>query len=140
MTLIYPNGYTYVDHIASRDFGNVLKALSPDGKEVALKVADDQGNVHRRFEREIKAMVGAAGDSTMPVLDYDDTFSWYAMPLASKTLADEPVPVKQPEDALVILEALAASLRPLHDQGQVHRDLKPENLLFLSDGSPGLSL
>lgn len=134
--LTYPQGYTYIDHIASRDFSNVLKALSPDGKEVALKVANDQGNVHRRFEREIKAMLGAAGKSTMPVLDYDSTFSWYVMPLASKTLADEAVPVKQPEEALVILQAVADSLRPLHDRGQVHRDLKPENLLFLSDEAP----
>lgn len=137
MAVIYPQGYTYIDHIARRDFRSVLKALSPDGNEVALKIANNRGVVHRRFEREIKAMLGTAGRNTMPVLDYDDTFSWFAMPLASKTLADEAVPVSQPEDALVILQAVADSLRPLHDQGQVHRDLKPESILFLSTEDSG---
>lgn len=77
-------------------------------------------------------MLAAAGQNTMPVLDYDDTYSWYTMPLASKTLAAELVPLARPEDALVILQAIADSLRPLHSQGQVHRDLKPANILFLS--------
>lgn len=137
MTLIYPQGYTYIDHIASHDFVSVVKALSPTGEEVALKVADNQGSVHRRFEREIKAMLDVAGQSTMPILDHDDTYTWYTMPLASKTLNSERVPVSRPEDALTILQTVADSLRPLHAQGQVHRDLKPENILFLSTEAPG---
>ncbi|MEW6903227.1 protein kinase [Trueperella pyogenes] len=137
MALIYPQGYTYIDHIASHDFVSVVKALSPTGEEVALKVADNQGSVHRRFEREIKAMLDVAGQSTMPILDHDDTYTWYTMPLASKTLNSERVPVSRPEDALTILQIVADSLRPLHGQGQVHRDLKPENILFLSTEAPG---
>lgn len=137
MALIYPHGYTYIDHIASHDFVSVVKALSPAGEEVALKVADNQGSVHRRFEREIKAMLDVAGQSTMPILDHDDTYTWYTMPLASKTLVSERVPVSRPEDALTILQTVTDSLRPLHAQGQVHRDLKPENILFLSVEDPG---
>ncbi|MSS85308.1 protein kinase [Actinomycetaceae bacterium WB03_NA08] len=137
MALIYPQGYTYIDHIASHDFVSVVKALSPTGEEVALKVADNQGSVHRRFEREIKAMLDVAGQSTMPILDHDDTYTWYTMPLASKTLNSERVPVSRPEDALTILQTVADSLRPLHAQVQVHRDLKPENILFLSTEAPG---
>ena len=137
MALIYPPEYEYVDHIASHGYTNVLKALSPKGVEVALKVADNQGNVHRRFEREIRATLDAAGPSTIPVLDYDDSYSWYTMPLASHTLATVKPPVAQASDTLVVLETIAESLRPLHESGQVHRDLKPENILFLPDENNG---
>jgi len=137
MVLNYPQGYTYIDHIASHDNVSVVKALSPSGQEIALKVADDQGGVHRRFEREIKAMLDVAGQSTMPILDHDDIYTWYTMPLASKTLNFERVPVSRPEDALTILQTVADSLRPLHARVQVHRDLKPENILFLSTEAPG---
>lgn len=137
MALIYPEGYRYIDHIASHEFTQVVKALSPNGVEVALKIADNQGNVHRRFEREIHATLDAAGPSTIPVLDYDDSYSWYTMPLASHTLAKTKTPVAQASETLVILETIAESLRPLHANGQVHRDLKPENILSLPDENDG---
>lgn len=56
MALIYPLEYEYIDHIASHGYTDVLKALSPNGVEVALKVANNQGNVHRRFERETRLL------------------------------------------------------------------------------------
>lgn len=131
MAFVYPEDYAYVDHIADHGRTAVVRALNPLGVEVALKLQDNVGNVPRRFEREIKAMLAAAGPSTMPVLDYDGTYGWYAMPLAAKTLADEVVPVETAQVAQAILRAIADSLRPLHEKGQVHRDLKPENILFL---------
>lgn len=137
MALRYPQQYRYIDHIAARDFGSVVKAQSPEGEQVALKVADNQGNVHRRFEREIRAMNCAAGFNTMPILDYDDSYEWYAMPLASHTLAEHQTPVAQAREAQTVLAAIAESLRPLHQRGQVHRDLKPENILFLPDENGG---
>jgi len=137
MAFTYPEGYAYVDHIADHGHTVVVKALSPTGDEIALKVQDNLGNRPRRFQREIGTMHRAAGPNTMPVLDHDDTYAWYAMPLASKTLADEWVPVAQPQDALAILRAIAGSLGPIHANGQVHRDLKPENILFLPGEGPG---
>lgn len=137
MALVYPKGYEYIDHIASHETASVFKALSPTGVEVALKAADNRENVHRRFEREIRATLDAAGPSTIPVLDYDDSFQWYAMPLASHTLADAQTPVEQSEDALAVLATITESLRPLHERGQVHRDIKPENILFLPDVDDG---
>lgn len=131
MAFIYPEDYTYVDHISDHGRTVVVRAFNPLGAEVALKVQDNVGNVSRRFEREIKAMLAAAGPSTMPVLDYDETYGWYAMPMASKTLANEVVPVDKVQDAQAVLQAIADSLRPIHANGQVHRDLKPENILFL---------
>lgn len=132
MTFIYPEGYRYVDHIANHRDTIVVKAQSQTGDVVALKIQRNVGNLSRRFEREIKAMLEAAGPNTMPILDYDDTYAWYAMPLAEKSLAEEIPPVMQPQEALSILQTIADSLRPLHENGQVHRDLKPENILFLS--------
>lgn len=137
MVLRYPQQYRYIDHIATRDTGSVLKVQSPEGGEAALKVADSWGNVHRRFEREIRAMEYAAGPSTMPILDYDDSCDWYAMPLASHTLAQHQTPVTQACEAQTILSTIAESLRPLHQRGQVHRDLKPENILFLPEDGGG---
>lgn len=130
MTFIYPEGYRYVDHIANHRDTIVVKAQSQTGDVVALKIQRNVGNLSRRFEREIKAMLEAAGPNTMPILDYDDTYAWYAMPLAEKSLAEEIPPVMQPQEALSILQTIADSLRPLHENGQVHRDLKPENILF----------
>lgn len=137
MAFTYPAGYTYVDHISDHGHTVVMHARSPTGADVALKVRGNVGNAAKRFEREIRAMIKAAGPSTMPILDHDETYAWYAMPLASKTLADERTPVAQPQDALAILQTIADSLRPIHESGQVHRDLKPENILFLPNNGSG---
>jgi len=137
MAITYPEGYTYVDHIATHEHTVVVKALSPTGDEVALKAQDNVGSLPRRFQREIDAMLKAAGPSTMPVLDHDESYAWYVMPLASKTLADELTPVATPQEARSILQVIGDSLRPIHLARQVHRDLKPENILHLPDEGDG---
>lgn len=44
-----------------------------------------------------------------------------------------------PEEALMILRAVADSLGYAHDAGIYHRDVKPENILFRDNGQPVLT-
>ncbi|MFZ3415670.1 protein kinase domain-containing protein [Arthrobacter sp. 3Tela_A] len=80
----------------------------------------------------MESMRTAAGVHVMPILDYDESYSWYSMPVAVRTLRETSVPTSF-EDCLLVLEAITAALQPVHSRGQVHRDLKPENVLWLED-------
>lgn len=129
-----PDGYDLVDQISSTAFSQVWEARDEHGAVVVLKLAPDREDKQRRFQREIEALSAARGPHTMPVLDHDDTFSWYAMPRAQRTLSDHPLPASLP-GAIAVVGAIAEALRPIHARGQVHRDLKPANILWLDDGS-----
>lgn len=128
-----PEGYDLDEQISATVFSQVWRARNMAGEPVVLKLAPSATDKLHRFQREIAAMQAARGPHTMPVLDHDDTFSWYAMPLARRTLAFEQVPVELPV-AVAVVDAIAVALRPIHAVGQVHRDLKPQNILWLDDG------
>ena len=72
-------------------------------------------------------MVAAANRHVMPILDYDSSHSWYAMPYASHALSEVAVPYSVSE-CVEILEAVAGGFESLHADDQVHRDLKPDNI------------
>lgn len=131
-----PDGYDLDNQISSTQSAQVWLAKDPSGGPVVLKLAANNSRVERRFKREIEAMRIAAGSNVMPVLDYDDSYSWYSMPVAARTLYDTAVPTSF-EESLLVLEAVTAALYPIHSRGQVHRDLKPQNVLWLDDEAGG---
>src|SRR5699024_587697 len=84
------------------------------------------------FHREIHALQAAQGYHVIPLLDHDDTYSWYTMPLAEHTLFDRKIADGFIE-GMAVLKALAEALRPIHPRQQVHRDLKPQHILWLNE-------
>lgn len=133
---VLPTGYDLDTQLSATKFSQVWTATNSAHGTVALKIAPNNERVEKRFHREILALKAAAGPHSMPVIDHDDTYGWYAMPLAERSLADDPAPASL-DAAIAVLEAIAHSLNPIHKTGQVHRDLKPQNILWLNTDSAG---
>lgn len=131
-----PNQFRRVEELDRTLNSIVTIVATSDGSEVALKQPSPSKGRQRRFKREVTAMRRFAGTHTMPVLDHDESFCWYTMPVAEATLAKQPT-YGDFQFALTILDAICESLRPAHAIGQVHRDLKPHNILWLIDDEPG---
>lgn len=128
-----PDNYELNEQISNTSAAQVWHARDPAGERIVLKLAAAEERVERRFKREIDAMRAAAGPFTMPVLAFDESYSWYSMPVAAHTLWQTTTPTHI-DQVLEVLEAATAALERTHAVGQVHRDLKPQNILRLSDG------
>ena len=55
---------------------------------VAFKRAKNSADAFARIKREIDAQKELAHPDMMPILDYDQTYRWLAMPVAKGSLAD----------------------------------------------------
>lgn len=127
-----PAGYELGQKLSETLSAQVWVSQNSSGQTVVLKIAADEPRVQKRFERELLALIATANRHVMPILDYDSSLSWYAMPRASHALWDVHVPCSVSE-CVAVLEAVAGGIRPLHAEGQVHRDLKPHNILWLDN-------
>jgi len=107
------------------------------GQECALKVRG-MGNAEAadRMRREIDVQSSIEHPHVMPILDRDDAYSWFTMPLAVEPLNGISVPIGQ---ALLktILTQTIDGLQAAHERGFVHRDIKPSNILRLNDEQGG---
>lgn len=129
---MFPDNYK-LKEILHATVNSRVCLVERDGQDFVAKLPPlDNEYTEKRFSREISALERAEGFHTMPILDSDDTLSWYIMPKAVGDLASFPVP-STVESVLAVLEAIGLSLHPLHLVGEVHRDLKPGNLLWLDD-------
>ena len=131
--------YDEVRELGRGGFGIVGHYVGEDGIDYALKSLNmgafapaDHQTLRRRFEREVRYQERIDHPNVVPVLDknLDDDPPWFAMPMATGSLADELQKDRtlggDPKGALF---DILAGLEALHEAGFCHRDLKPGNVL-----------
>lgn len=132
------------DPVGRGGFADVFRALDRRTTEtVAVKVLRNLGDLDpeavRRFARELRLMQEIEHPNVMPVLAdgevVKDEAIWFAMPLASGSLADY-IPSVDGNATVIfdIITQICEGLQHVHEKGIVHRDLKPANILMRESG------
>jgi serine/threonine protein kinase len=108
------------------------------GKVVALKRlhnVKDSGAV-ARLRREVEILSSVHHPNVMPLYQTSEFFDWYTMPLASRHLLKEALPLT-PELLRTIVISSAKALIAGHNANAIHRDVSPANIFCIEqDGSP----
>ncbi|MEZ6124580.1 MAG: serine/threonine-protein kinase [Planctomycetaceae bacterium] len=141
------DGYTIKRAIHRGGFGEVYYALSDAGKEVALKLLNNNLEIELRGVTQCLNLKHPNLVTIFDIRTDGDGDHWVVMEYVSgrglyDTLKDFPggMPV---QDVLTWLSGIAAGLSFLHDRGIVHRDLKPANVFrdhsLVKVGDVGLS-
>ncbi len=131
-------GYTIKRAIQRGGFGEVYYAISDAGKEVALKLLQDNLDVELRGVAQCLNLKHA---NLMTIFDVRRSASgehWVVMEYMNGQTLDQVIaasPSGMTYDRIrSLLTDIANGLNYLHDQGLVHRDLKPANV-FVENGS-----
>ncbi|MCA9049921.1 MAG: protein kinase, partial [Planctomycetaceae bacterium] len=126
------DGYTIKRAVHRGGFGEVYYALSDAGKEVALKLLNNNLAVELRGVRQCLNLKHPNLVTIFDVRQDADKDHWVIMEYVGgrglyDTLRDYPhgMPI---DEVLPWLSGLTAGLAFLHDRGIVHRDLKPANI------------
>lgn len=140
-------GYTIKRAIHRGGFGEVYYALSDSGKEVALKLLNNNLEVELRGVSQCLNLKHANLVTIFDIREDRDGDHWIVMEYIGGRglyevlqLHPDGMPV---EETLRWLSGIVAGLSFLHDRGIVHRDLKPANVFSDQDvvkvGDVGLS-
>ena len=131
------DGYTIKRAIHRGGFGEVYYALSDAGREVALKLLQQNLEIELRGVRQCMNLKHPNLVTIFDIRTDRDEDHWIVMEYVhGKSLdriideADGPLPM---DEIGKLLAGMAAGLSFLHDRGIVHRDLKPANV-FLENG------
>jgi hypothetical protein len=131
------DGYTIKRAIHRGGFGEVYYALSDAGREVALKLLQQNLEIELRGVRQCMNLKHPNLVTIFDIRTDGDEDHWIVMEYVhGKSLdriideADGPLPMDEIGN---LLAGMAAGLSFLHDRGIVHRDLKPANV-FLENG------
>ena len=126
------DGYTIKRAIDRGGFGEVYYALSDAGKEVALKLLQDNLDVELRGIAQCLNLKHPNLMSIFDVRENEDGEYWVVMEFVSgdtldRVIRDNPKGIP-PRDVEKILQGIASGVAYLHERGIVHRDLKPANV------------
>ena len=139
--------YRLIERIGGGGMATVHRAYHPAlDRHVAVKVwpeffADDP-SYRERFQQEARSVAGLRHPNILPVFDYghDDGVAFTVMELVEGgTLADRldgPMPL---DEAVSLLEPVAAALDYAHSREVLHRDIKPSNILLRDEATPVLA-
>lgn len=141
------DGYTIKRGIHRGGFGEVYYALSDAGKEVALKLLQNNADIELRG---VSHCLNLKHPNLVTIFDIrrdQDQDHWIIMEFMSGRSLDQVVmdyPDGMPVEKICHwLRGITAGLEFLHDRGIVHRDLKPANVYGDQDavklGDVGLS-
>jgi serine/threonine protein kinase len=128
--------YSLGEEIGKGGNGQVFRARSPTGSEIAIKVLrPDRRSPEplERFTSEIALLTQFRGTpGVMPIIDSGELQGrpWFTMPVAiplRKALKDASL-----NDIVEAFSVFASTLARLGERGVFHRDVKPENLFCLS--------
>ena len=130
-------GYTIKRGVGRGAFGEVYYAVSDGGKEVALKLVQNQIEVELRGVRECLNLDHANLVRLYDVQENDDGEAWVVMEYCDGESLEEAIaryPDGMPVDiAMQWMRGICAAVAYLHDQDIVHRDLKPSHA-FMENG------
>ncbi|GIF68770.1 hypothetical protein Ais01nite_68050 [Asanoa ishikariensis] len=127
--------YRMIHSLGEGNYAQVFKAAHrASTAEVAFKRAKQFRDARDRIKREIEAQKQLAHPNIMPISDHDETYNWYAMPLALGSLADLRSTLAD-DDLETILLDVASGLKVAHEQRLIHRDISPGNIFAMPTGT-----
>lgn len=124
-------------------FGDLRRArLRSSGEWVVLKFLRDfaNGELRRRFAREVRMLLAFRCDSVVEVLgaDLEAARPYYVMKYAPGGSLQGLAGRLSPASVLGIAATIAEVLARIHAAGGLHRDVKPANILLDDRGLPRL--
>lgn len=131
--------YSFLCVLGQGSFGKVVRALNPQGKEIAIKIieldnsaeldgiANEMNLLQKLKSRFITQLYGTVIDGTAIwfCMEYCSGGSIHSLLRCYRTF---------PEDsATYVLKSVLKALEYMHSEGVIHRDIKPANILVSGD-------
>ena len=141
------DGFTIKRAIARGGFGEVYYALTDSGKEVAIKLLQDNLEVELRGVSQCLNLKHPNLVTLFDIKQDRDGDHWIVMEFVGGKTLDRVIHEHASglplDEVLAWLDGIAAGIGFLHDRGIVHRDLKPANIFrengIVKVGDVGLS-
>ena len=127
-------GYTILRGIGRGGFGEVYYAVSDGGREVALKVIQQNHDIELRGVRQCINLKSPHLISIFDVKKNADGIPFvimeYVAGVSIRDLLREAPQGLGIDKSLFLIREICKGLSYLHERGIVHRDLKPENIFY----------
>jgi len=145
------DGFTILERLGEGGSGVVYRARSPDGQDVAIKVAKRHVGKNPTLrlinqQNELETLMRLQHPSVVRVHSFglvDGESLYIAMELVRGTPLHEVLAARRrfdPLEAIAIMRRVVDALAHCHAQNVVHLDLKPQNILLIDPHEPTLKV